>query len=1365
MDDEGYNDRSEIGKLIKKLEKLRKKPQLDNELSSALDIFRDKVSRQKAYLINGIFNINFAEAALFLQGCAELYSKKIDLLWDQFLELHTRLIQYDCEHQKKNGVSVDRDVVSKLEERRNRFKRKKNFKLLEAEPESAPKAVKKSAPVTPAEDIVVEPQKGNIFDDFLFRELSVTKEKLSPKRVYYKQWVALLSSEFDRKYTPEDVGLSKNCPSTKEVSLCNEPIEEYDDFEIYDPDDKEYNIQYNDAPNCSSFTWIFEENDSGTLPDENHCIALLRLTCYLRAKFLRDNNIPYNRPYNQYKHKYLQFKREFFKEEDKRWQNMPIDTLADQRKRDEYMTKLFSPYCNTDEEIAILKQKAKSMVPYKDYHPINGKVFRTGVYRFLPYVESDASILTVSDCHDEKDGIASQLLVELEKLSDSVFDPGALRIKQEPDSDDCSKEMCQLEHNRKSMIDDAVKAIGEIEKNVVVIDDTITDENKTKENYESGITECDAPQISLNPEDGGGAIEANKQTGNTECTNTEKLTSDENPENGDENTNNTEVSTSQSSDNPENGDTNTNNTEVVTSQSSANPESGDTNTNNTEVATSQSSPNPEYGDTNTNITEVATSQSSANPENGDTNTNNTEVATSQSSANPENEDKTKNTETVNTQENTGHDAVDNSDVISIMSDHDYCAVPPELSNVLKESTKDNLQDATTSSETFVPMNTALKIIPRTVRQKTEKENRVKDPSMAPPPAKRRKLTQKQIEKLLTSKVKPVKELKFEKFFSHNYQPGYDEGEIQAVEYESEEETQPEVVRPVENNTNGDVQSKPSEEKSTNEKSTSQEIVYSDDDCFDEGFAGFARPSDARTQRKRFEIDPEHQELYEKKLAEFKEQRRRVYEAWNIDPKDEVEKYLKHEKEQRESKKRVKEWTEFITPILEKTSEKDFDVHDYETKILDQMEIDESKQFKNMVDGKPAAEVIRYNFRASMMVLHPKEHPRLVGIVEVPVQPIQPVCKRQRLERTQKKRKKKFVVSSSDEEEDYQANSYQSVRSSRSFADSGYQTNSYESRRSSRSTSEVTQESSQITTTIADIHQTPVKSYPAKRSKGSASHTPKHNKGFADSGYQADSYDSVQSSQNISVTQELSQITAIADIHKTPVRSHPAKKLKSSTDHTPTHIKGKSILTGNSFSETSTFDIDAHSTPSTCRSEEVPVEQIQPVCGRQSLDRKEKKRKKKFVVSSSDEEEDSGSQADSYQSVRSSRTLADSGYISNSYDSVRTSQNMSELTQGSSQITTTADIHQTPGRSYPKKRSKGSESYTPNPIKGKNILVRKSLSETSTFDIDAPSTSGICRAPSPEPLETPVQEELDLDLSWLIENSETSFHSTPSKATS
>lgn len=67
----------------------------------ALDVFRDLVLRQQQYLNNGIFQTNFGEAALFLQSCAELYGKKIDLLWDELLAFHTRLIEYDCEHEKQ----------------------------------------------------------------------------------------------------------------------------------------------------------------------------------------------------------------------------------------------------------------------------------------------------------------------------------------------------------------------------------------------------------------------------------------------------------------------------------------------------------------------------------------------------------------------------------------------------------------------------------------------------------------------------------------------------------------------------------------------------------------------------------------------------------------------------------------------------------------------------------------------------------------------------------------------------------------------------------------------------------------------------------------------------------------------------------------------------------------------------------------------------------------------------------------------------------------------------------------------------------------------------------------------------------------
>lgn len=66
-----------------------------------MESFNDCVNEQQKYLSNGIFKTNFAEAALFLQSCAELYGKKIDLLWDEMIAFLTRLITYDCEHEKE----------------------------------------------------------------------------------------------------------------------------------------------------------------------------------------------------------------------------------------------------------------------------------------------------------------------------------------------------------------------------------------------------------------------------------------------------------------------------------------------------------------------------------------------------------------------------------------------------------------------------------------------------------------------------------------------------------------------------------------------------------------------------------------------------------------------------------------------------------------------------------------------------------------------------------------------------------------------------------------------------------------------------------------------------------------------------------------------------------------------------------------------------------------------------------------------------------------------------------------------------------------------------------------------------------------
>lgn len=39
--------------------------------------------------------MNFAEDALLLQSCGQYYAKRVDKLWDELLQFHTRMVKYD----------------------------------------------------------------------------------------------------------------------------------------------------------------------------------------------------------------------------------------------------------------------------------------------------------------------------------------------------------------------------------------------------------------------------------------------------------------------------------------------------------------------------------------------------------------------------------------------------------------------------------------------------------------------------------------------------------------------------------------------------------------------------------------------------------------------------------------------------------------------------------------------------------------------------------------------------------------------------------------------------------------------------------------------------------------------------------------------------------------------------------------------------------------------------------------------------------------------------------------------------------------------------------------------------------------------
>lgn len=123
----------------------------------------------------------------------------------------------------------------------------------------------------------------------------------------------------------------------KMYRMKNYTILKCQDFDVEDVADGEFNTRYSRIPGWHHLLHFFEYNTEGLLPDNNNIIAKLRLCMYKRLHFLRDRNIPLNTPFSKYKEEYLKFREDFFLEESKKWQNMPLDTLEDLHKQLEYL--------------------------------------------------------------------------------------------------------------------------------------------------------------------------------------------------------------------------------------------------------------------------------------------------------------------------------------------------------------------------------------------------------------------------------------------------------------------------------------------------------------------------------------------------------------------------------------------------------------------------------------------------------------------------------------------------------------------------------------------------------------------------------------------------------------------------------------------------------------------------------------------------------------------------------------------------------------------------------------------------------------------------------------------------------------------
>lgn len=199
-------------------------------------------------------------------------------------------------------------MIEKLEERKNKYKRKKNFKLIVTEKENNNDILLFDKPI---ETLNTED------DEEAFESINISSAWNYVKHCYEE--IAKI---------PRAVFVQQR----KMYRIDNYDILDGVDADIYDLDDGEFNTKYSRMPAWHHIEHLFEYNREGLLPDKNNLIARLRLAVYEEIWFLRDNKIPLNTPFKDYEERYKVFKQQFFEKEALKWQNMPLDTLADLRR-------------------------------------------------------------------------------------------------------------------------------------------------------------------------------------------------------------------------------------------------------------------------------------------------------------------------------------------------------------------------------------------------------------------------------------------------------------------------------------------------------------------------------------------------------------------------------------------------------------------------------------------------------------------------------------------------------------------------------------------------------------------------------------------------------------------------------------------------------------------------------------------------------------------------------------------------------------------------------------------------------------------------------------------------------------------------
>lgn len=254
-----------------------------------LDEFMERIADSDKYLEQGILSFSFAEAAMLLQTSADLYSKKVDLLWDHIFEYQKRMLLADGQEEDKERE------MEKLEERKRKYKRKRRLNADQLQTSS------------------------------LMKQLSwgdcVNTDYLNKQYDVYDLW-----QEWNKFGTETDENTSHLLTPETSFHCLFQPSDAIHNS------DNEYIGRYDQFHSANIISDIFDLESRKLLPDERGSITRMRMDCHVINDFLRENPVLNNQPRTTYTKQLNNYINDFF-ESRKQHQNESICILQQQLRR------------------------------------------------------------------------------------------------------------------------------------------------------------------------------------------------------------------------------------------------------------------------------------------------------------------------------------------------------------------------------------------------------------------------------------------------------------------------------------------------------------------------------------------------------------------------------------------------------------------------------------------------------------------------------------------------------------------------------------------------------------------------------------------------------------------------------------------------------------------------------------------------------------------------------------------------------------------------------------------------------------------------------------------------------------------------